>query len=174
MGRTLPHVAGPAVCPECGARLRGQGVPVPRLVTLVGSLALVAAFFMPWFGSQGLILTGAFLDRLLGTTTDLRRLLPGAAGGLLEVQLLRALVDLFPVAGGLAAILTLLAVVRPAWRVPTNILVAACGALALVALAGGILRLPPDATWEVGLWLIGAGALAILAGVGLDAFGVSR
>jgi len=141
-------------------------VPIAREVALVGGLALVAAYFMPWFGSQGLILTGAFLDQLLGSTTDLRRLLPGAAGGPLEVQLLRALVDFFPLAGGLTALLTLL----PAWRSAANIVVGTCGALALVALVGGVSRLPPGATWEVGLWLIGAGGLAILAGVGLDVF----
>jgi len=143
-------------------------MPIPRVVTMIGGLALVAAYFMPWFGSQGIILTGAFLDQLLGSTNDLRRLLPGSAGGPLEVQLLRALVDLFPIAGGLATILTLVLWLRPAFRLAGNILLGACGSLALVALVGGVSRLPPGATWEVGLWLIGAGGLAILAGVGLD------
>ena len=149
----------------------GVGMPIARVVALIGGLALLAAYEMPWFGSQGIILTGAFLDQLLGSTTDLRRLLPGAAGGPLEVQLLRALVDFFPVAGGLAALVTLLVTLRPAWRLAANVLVGACGVLALVALVGGVSRLPPGATWEVGLWLIGAGGLAILAGVGLDVFG---
>ena len=170
-------VNAPAVCPECGASTRvhrGMCVPLARVVALVGGLALIAAYFMPWFGSQGVILTGAFLDQLLGSTSDLRRLLPGAAGGPLEVQLLRALVDLFPLAGGLAASLSLAVSVQPAWRLAANILVGACGALALVALVGGVARLPPGATWEVGLWLIGGGALAILAGVALDAFRVGR
>jgi hypothetical protein len=149
-------------------------VPIPRVVSLIGGLALVAAYFMPWFGTQGLILTGVFLDQLLGSTTDLRRLVPGSAGGPLEVQLLRALVDFFPVAGGLATILTLLLSVQPVWRLAGNILLGACGLLALVALAGGVSRLPPGATWEVGLWLLGMGGLAILAGVGLDLLGVAR
>jgi hypothetical protein len=146
-------------------------MPLARVVALFGGLALVAAYFMPWFGSQGVILTGAFLDQLLGSTTDLRRLLPGSAGGPLEVQLLRALVDFFPVAGGLAALTSVLLWLRPAWRVPGNVLLGACGALTLVALFGGGSRLPPGATWEVGLWLIGAGSLAVLAGVVLDVVG---
>jgi hypothetical protein len=143
-------------------------MPLAQVVALFGGLALVAAYFMPWFGSQGVILTGAFLDQLLGSTTDLRRLLPGSAGGPLEVRLLRALVDFFPVAGGLAAVTSGLLWLRPAWRVPGNVLLGACGALTLVALVGGVSRLPPGATWEVGLWLIGAGSLAVLAGVVLD------
>jgi hypothetical protein len=171
IGRTLGRVAELAVCPECGAeRLvhRAVSMPIGRVVGLVGGLALVAAYFMPWFGSQGVILTGAFLDQLLGSTSDLRRLLPGAAGGPLEVQLLRALVDFFPLAGGLAAVVSLGVSLQRRWRLAANVVIGACGALALIALAGGVSRLPPGATWEVGLWLIGAGALAILAGVGLD------
>jgi hypothetical protein len=163
-----------AVCPECGADVRvprGLGMPIARVVSLVGGLALLAAFYMPWFGSQGVILTGAFLDQLLGSTTDLRRLLPGAAGGPLEVQLLRALVDLFPIAGGLAAVVTLLVTLRPGWRLAADVVVGVCGVLALVALVGGVSRLPPGATFEVGLWLIGAGGLLLLAGVALDVFG---
>jgi hypothetical protein len=166
------------VCPRCGAyvqpRARLSCLPLPRVVAFIGGLALVAAYFMPWFGSQGLILTGAFLDKLLGSTTDLRRLLPGSAGGPLEVQLLRALVDFFPVAGGLAAILTLLVLVQPAWRLAVDVLLGACGVLVLVALAGGVSRLPPESTLEVGLWLIGLGAVAILASVGLDVLGVAQ
>jgi hypothetical protein len=149
-------------------------LPAPRVVSLIGGLALVAAFYMPWFASQGVILTGAFLDQLLGSTTDLRRLLPSAAGGPLEVQLLRALVDLFPIVGALASILSCLLILRPAWRRAGNLLLGACACVALVALAGGVLRLPAGATLEVGLWLIGLGGLAILAGVGLDALGVAR
>jgi hypothetical protein len=121
-------------------------LPVSRVVTLIGGLALVAAYFMPWFGSQGVILTGAFLDQFLGSTTDLRRLLPGSVGGPLEVQLLRALVDLFPIAGCLAAIVSLLILLRPAWRLAANVLLGACGTLAIVALLGGVSRLPPGAT----------------------------
>ena len=48
---------------------QGLSMPIARVVALIGGLALVAAFFMPWFGSQGIILTGAFLDQLLGSTT---------------------------------------------------------------------------------------------------------
>jgi len=152
----------------------GPCVPIARVIGIVGGLAVVAAFFMPWFGSQGVILTGAFLDQLLGSTTDLRRLLPGAAGGPLEVQLLRALVDFFPISGGLAALLSIVVTLVPAWRLAANILVGACGVLALGALAGGVSRLPPGATWEVGLWLIGAGGLVILAGVALDVARATR
>ena len=74
-------------------------MPIARVVGLIGGLALVAAFYMPWFGSQGLILTGAFLDQGCPGTTPVYAVLPGAAGGPLEVQLLRALVDFSPARG---------------------------------------------------------------------------
>src|ERR1700694_1729679 len=106
MVRALGLVTTPAVWPEGGASAQvGHELcmPIARVVGIIGGLALIAAYFMPWFGSQGIILTGAFLDQLLGSTNDLRRLLPGSAGGPLEVQLLRTLVDFFPIVGAVAA-----------------------------------------------------------------------
>ena len=145
-------------------------LPVARVLALVGGLALVAAYFMPWFGTQGLILTGAFLSQLLGSTTDLRRLAPGMLGGPLEVQGLRVLVAFFPACGALAALLMVVGAPRAALRRPTDVVAGICGVLALVALVLGASRLPPGSTWEVGLWLIGLGGVAIIGGVVWDAF----
>jgi hypothetical protein len=58
------------------------------VLALVGGLGLVAAYWMPWFGTQGLLLSGAFLNQFLSTTPapDLRRVMPGASGGPQEAQ----------------------------------------------------------------------------------------
>ena len=108
------------VCPRCGTPLPPRGaawcLPVGRALTLIGGLALVAAYFMPWFATQGIVLTGSFLGQFLGSTNDLRRFLPGSSGGQTEVQLLRALVYLFPASGVLAALLVGLGTVRSSLR----------------------------------------------------------
>src|SRR5438876_3042860 len=83
-------------------------LPLGRALSLIGGLALVAAYFMPWFGTQGIVLTGEFLGRFLGANTDLSRFMPGASGDPREAQLLRALVYLFPASGLLAAALSIL------------------------------------------------------------------
>jgi len=136
------------------------------VVALIGGLALVAAYFMPWFGTQGIVLTGSFLGQFLGSTNDLRRFLPGSSGGQTEVQFLRALVYLFPASGALAVLLALLGTLR--LRLPANAILAIVGLIPLIALILGTSLLPPGATREVGLWLIGAGSLAILIGAALD------
>ena len=61
----------------------GLGAPVlaaitahwPRNRVLIGALGLVSAFFMPWFSSQGLLLSGQFLHTFLAgaSAADLRR-----------------------------------------------------------------------------------------------------
>ena len=143
-------------------------MPLGRVVALIGGLALVAAYFMPWFGTQGIVLTGAFLGQFLGSTNALRRFLPGSSGGQAEVQLLRALVYLFPASGALAALLTILGTLRLSLRALSNVLLAIAGLVPLIALILGLSRLPPGASREVGLWLIGAGAIAIVIGAALD------
>ncbi len=155
---------------EYGSRAPDHGVCLPAglVVALIGGLALVAAFFMPWFGTQGIILTGQFLNQFLGGTGDLRRFLPGSSGGQGEVQLFRALVLLFPSCGALAVALSLLAAARHGLRRPAHVPLALSGLVPLVALVLGVSRLPAGASYEVGLGLIGAGAVAILLGVGLD------
>src|ERR687889_621670 len=87
-------------------------LPVGSVLSLIGGLALVAAFWMPWLGiqvgAQGALLSGEVLGRLLGSTSDLRQFMPGSSGNPLEAQALRALVFLFPACGALAAALALL------------------------------------------------------------------
>jgi hypothetical protein len=163
------------VCPACGANLPGHAwcLPLGRALALIGGLALVAAYFMPWFGissPQGsVVLTGEFLGRFLAGTNDLSRFLPGSSGDPSEARLLRALIYLFPTSGALAAVVALVAAFRPGLRSPVNLLLALLGAVPLLALIIGLSRLPPGASQEVGLRLIGAGAVAILLGAGLDA-----
>ena len=147
-----------------------RGVPslsLPRVLALVGGLGLIAAFFMPWFSAQNLLLSGQFLHQFLANPGDLRRFLPGSSGTPAEAQLLRALVDLFPVCGGLAAVATLVGGLTPL-RLPANVVLGLAGVVPLVGWAGGITRLPPGANAEVGLWLIAIGSVAVLAGLGLD------
>lgn len=160
------------VCPRCGTPLPPCGatwcLPVGRALTLIGGLALVAAYFMPWFATQGIVLTGSFLGQFLGSTNDLRRFLPGSSGGQTEVQLLRALVYLFPASGVLAALLVGLGTVRSSLRTSSNALLALVGLVPLVALILGLSRLPAAATPQIGLWLIGIGSLAISMGAVLD------
>ena len=147
-----------------------RGAPslsLPRVLALVGGLGLIAAFFMPWFSAQNLLLSGQFLHQFLANPGDLRRFLPGSSGTPAEAQMLRALVDLFPVCGGVAALASLVGGLTP-WRVPANVVLGLAGIVPLVGWAGGITRLPPGASAEVGLWLIAIGSVAVLAGLGLD------
>ena len=150
----------------------GPCLRLSRVVAVVGGLGLVAAFFMPWFASQGLLLSGQFLHTFLSSATpaEIQRFVPGSSPA--EVQALRVLVDLFPVCGGLAAVLALVgAVVSGRMRGILDGLVALLGVLALVAWAGGVTRLPPGARWEVGLWLIATAAGAVLLGATLELLG---
>ena len=161
---------GPA-CPTCGNRLLASGggwcLPLGRVPALIGGLALLTSYDMPWLAPQGIILTGSFLSQFLGSTNDLRRFVPGSGGGPAEVQLLRTLVYLFPVCGILAAALATLGALRPRLRA-LNPLLALSGLVPLVALILGVSRLPAGATSEVGLWQIGVGSVAILLGLGLE------
>jgi hypothetical protein len=79
------------------------------VLALVGGLGVVAAYWMPWFGTQGILLSGAFLNEFLSTTPDLRRVMPGASGGPQEAQQLRGLVLFFPAAGAVGAVIALVA-----------------------------------------------------------------
>ena len=162
------------VCTSCGApieRRREWAMPLGRTIALIGGLALVAAYAMPWFGismqGQGVTLSGQFLGRFLSSTNDLRRFMPGATGGPQEVQMLRALVYLFPACGALAALLA--AATAPLRRRGiANALIVVLGLVPLIALVGGLSQLPPGSVIETGLYTIGAGAIAILVGAVLD------
>jgi hypothetical protein len=162
------------VCPNCGTRLASQAtLPLGRVVSLIGGLGLIAAYFMPWFGvPQGVTLSGDSLGRILGGTVDLRRFLPGATGGATEVLALRGLVFLFPTCGVLAVLLTLGACAWPAAGRPLGFGLAASGLVPLLALGVGLTRLPPGASPELGLGLIGAGALMVLLGLALGRLGL--
>src|SRR3954465_15393419 len=80
-------------------------LPLGTVLSMIGGLALVAAFWMPWLGiqvgAQGALLSGDVLGRVLGRTSDLRQFIPGSSGDPLEAQALLALVFLFPTAGTL-------------------------------------------------------------------------
>ncbi len=143
------------------------GLPVGTVLSLIGGLALVAAFWMPWlgiqFGAQGALLSGEVLGRLLGSTSDLRQFIPGSSGNPLEAQALRALIWLFPTAGVLAALLALAEgwLGRQRWL---TILIVVVGLVPLIGLIGGLSFLPPNASRELGLWLNGVGSAAIVLG----------
>jgi hypothetical protein len=145
----------------------GPSLPLSRVVALVGGVALVGAYFMPWFASQGLLLSGQFLNDFLAAASpaDLQRFVPGT--GPTEARLLRILVDLFPSCGVVAAVVCLLITL---WAnvVVLDVLLALSGLLPLVAWAVGVGRLPQGSTAQVGLWLIAVGSLAILLGATLE------
>jgi hypothetical protein len=143
------------------------GLPAGTVLSLVGGLALIAAFWMPWLGiqvgTQGALLSGDVLGRLLSGTSDLRQFIPGSSGNPLEAQALRALIYLFPTAGVLAVLLALLegALGR---RRPLTIALVVVGLVPLIGLLVGLTRLPPNASREIGLWLNGLGSLAVVLG----------
>lgn len=157
-------------CPVCKVPVGGGALPglsYGTVLALVGGLALVAAFWMPWLGiqvgAQGALLSGNVLGRLLSGTTDLRQFIPGSSGNPLEAQALRALIYLFPTCGAIAAALALL----DGWiggRRLLAVLLVLAGLVPLAGLLGGLAFLPPNATREIGLWLIGVGSGAILLG----------
>jgi hypothetical protein len=152
----------------------GPSLSLARVMALVGGLAVVAAFFMPWFGSQGLLLSGQFLHNFLASAspTDLRRFLPNSSPT--EVQLLRVLVDLFPACGAVGAGSVLISGLTSSGRGVFNTAWAISGAVPLLAWAVGIGRLPPGSSFEVGLWLIAVGSLAVLLGLGLELWATRR
>jgi hypothetical protein len=139
------------------------------VLALVGALGLVAAYWMPWFGTQGLLLSGAFLNEFLSSTPDLRRVMPGATGGPQEAQQLRGLVLLFPAAGALGALVALAAGLSAAHTKLWGIVLVLIGAVPLIALLVGVGRLPPGSTFEAGLWTIGLGAACVCLGGLLEA-----
>jgi hypothetical protein len=146
-------------------------IPIGRAIALIGGLAIVAAYAMPWFGvamsGQGIVLSGQFLGRFLAGTDDLRRFMPGATGGAAEVQMLRGLVYVFPASGLLAAVVA----AATAWsrfRRPSDVALVLLGLVPLAALAIGLSRLPPGSSIEIGVWTIGGGTIAVIVGAALD------
>lgn len=152
----------------------GACLRLTRVVVLIGALALVAAFFMPWFSSQGLLLSGQFLHTFLAgaSAADLRRFLPSTSPQ--QLQLLRVLVDLFPVCGGIGAIAAVMGGIVAPLRLISNVLLGLCSLIPLLAWAGGITQLPAGAMSEIGLWLIALGSLAMLLGLAADLKPFSR
>ena len=164
-------IEGERRCPVCKVPVGGPetlpSLPLGTVLALIGGLALVAAFWMPWLGvqagNQGVLLSGEVLGRLLAGTSDLRRFVPGSSGNPLEARALRALVHLFPACGVLAAALALLEGSFGRRRVLTA-LTLVVGVVPLTGLLVGLTRLPPDASRELGLWLIGVGSALIVLG----------
>jgi hypothetical protein len=138
------------------------------VLALVGGVTLILAFFTPWFSSQGLLLSGQFLHLFLSSAgpSELRQFLPSSSPT--EIELLHGLVDAFPVFGGISAIGALMGGLVRGARAISNVLLGVGGIAPLAGWAVGITRLPPGANPEIGLWLIAAGALAILLGLALD------
>jgi hypothetical protein len=142
-------------------------LPVGTVLALVGGLALLAAFTMPWLGiqvgTQGALLSGDTLGRILGSTTDLRQFIPGSSGDPLEAQALRALIFLFPVSGAIATVLALLEgwLGRRSWLA---VLLVLSGLIPLIGVLGGLTFLPPTARREHGLVVIGLGSVAVMLG----------
>jgi hypothetical protein len=68
----------------------------------------------------------------------------------------------------LAALVTLLGAWTSLGQGTLRLVLGATGLAPLVALIGGLGRMPPGALPGIGLWLIGAGSLAILLGLALD------
>src|SRR5216683_2805701 len=133
-----------------------------RVLALVGGLGLLAAFFMPWFASQGLLLSGQFLHTFLSgaSPTELRRFLPNSSAS--EVGLLRVLVDLFAACGAVAAAASLVGGLAVRLRPVANTLLALTGVVPFAAWAIGVTRLPPGSSPEIGLWLMPVCSLAIV------------
>lgn len=163
-------IEGERRCPVCKMPAGGgapPGLPYGTVLALVGGLAMVAAFWMPWMGiqvgAQGALLSGNVLGRLLSGTTDLRQFIPASSGNPLEVQALRALIYLFPTCGVLAAVLALLDGWLGGRRLLAALLVIA-GLVPLAGLLGGLAFLPPSSSREIGLWLIGVGSGAVVLG----------
>jgi hypothetical protein len=176
----LDRLAQPASLrppPEPAPSRAIPSLPLGTVLALVGGLALVAAYTMPWLsvrmGTQGILLSGDSLSQQLGNVTDLRQLLPGASGNPLEATALRALIVLFPVSGGIAAALALLEgwLGRTRWL---SALLTVSGAVPLIGLLGGLQVLPPMAAREHGLWLMGLGSLAVILGPLLNSWLASR
>jgi hypothetical protein len=147
-------------------------MPLGRVISLVGAVVLIAAYPMAWFAvevgnGQSITLSGQFLGRFLAGANDLRRFMPGAAGGPQEVAMLRALVLLFPSFGALGVIASL----ATAWwrrRRIADAVIVLLGTIPLAALALGLGQLPPGARPETGLWAIGGGAMLVIVGALLD------
>ena len=139
---------------------------LPRVLSLIAGLAILAAFPMPWFSTQGLLLSGQFLDTFLARPADLGRFLPGVS--LNEARALKVLVDGFPVCGGVIALSALVGgVARPTVSVADAALAVAAIA-PFVGWAVGVGRLPPGSAPEIGLWMIPLGSLAAVCGLALD------
>lgn len=157
--------------------MREVAMPIGRVLALIGALAIVAAYAMPWFsismGQQSISLSGQFLGRFLGSTQDLSRVMPGARGGPEEVAMLRSLVMLFPTAGAVASLLAVITAFRPRRRLADTLLTVV-GVVPLVAVVGGLSQLPGGAAPEIGLWVIGAGSAGVVLGGLLDYVLVTR
>lgn len=121
---------------------------------------------MPWFSTQGLLLSGQFLDNFLARPADLGRFLPGVSVD--EARALKVLVDAFPVCGAGIAISALVGgLARPLARGADAVL-ALAAVVPFVGWALGVGRLPPGSVAEIGLWLMPLGSVAAAFGLVLE------
>lgn len=127
---------------------------------------------MPWFSTQGLLLSGQFLDSFLSRPADAARFLPGASQD--EARALKILVDAFPVCGAVVALSALVGGLSRSIATLTDVLLALGALVPFVGWAVGVGRLPPGSASEIGLWLVPAGCVAAVCGLALERVRLSR
>ncbi|GAC1317229.1 MAG: hypothetical protein NVSMB2_10740 [Chloroflexota bacterium] len=139
---------------------------LPRVLSVVAGLALLAAFPMPWFSTQGLLLSGQFLDNFLAHPADLGQFLPGVSVD--EARALKVLVDAFPVCGAGIALSALVGgLARPVAR-GADAFLALAALVPFVGWAVGVGRLPPGSAPEIGLWSMPLSSVAAMCGLVLE------
>lgn len=144
----------------------GACLTLPRVLSLVAGLALVAAFPMPWFSTQGLLLSGQFLDSFLARPSDLGRFLPGVSTT--EAQALRVLVDAFPACGLVVALASLVGGLVRRTALVADVVTAIAALVPLIGWTVGVGRLPAGSALEIGLQLMPVAAVAAPVGIALD------
>ena len=137
-----------------------------RVLALVGGLGLVAAFVMPWFSSQGLLLSGQFLHTFLASASrDRPPPLPACQLADRRSRHCACWSTSFRSAAPWSAAAALLGGLAARAPVPRRRDPRARSPRAARRLGRRHQRLPPGANFEIGLWLILVGAVAALLGL---------
>lgn len=127
---------------------------------------------MPWFSTQGLLLSGQFLDSFLARPADLGRFLPGASTD--EARALKVLVDAFPVCGTIIALTAIVGGLAKPLAAVADVVLALAAIVPFVGWAVGVGRLPPGSASEIGLWLVPVSCVAAVCGLALERVRLSR